>query len=162
MRAQRPGFTPGYGIASSDDGLLPWSWVEERLTAARNYWVTTTRADGRPHAAPVWGVWYDGAIVFSTDPASVKGASLAVRPDIVIHLESGDDVVICEGRVERLTDRAELEALNTVYRAKFGTGIDPDNPDHGVYRLAPSVVFAWREADFPTSATRFRPDGGDG
>lgn len=155
MRAERPGFTPGYGIAQDTDGLLDWSWAEERLMASRNYWVTTTRADGRPHAAPVWGYWHDGALVFSTDPSSVKGHALAARPDVVIHLESGDDVVICEGRVERVP-QSDLATVNELYSAKYDVGVDPDNPNHGVYRLRPAVVLAWREQDFPTSATRFR------
>ncbi|MEI6136703.1 MAG: pyridoxamine 5'-phosphate oxidase family protein [Chloroflexota bacterium] len=30
-----------------------------RLRTAMNYWIATTRPDGRPHAAPVWGVWLD-------------------------------------------------------------------------------------------------------
>ena len=51
----------GYGLggAPADGSALPWSDVVEWLTAARNYWVCTTRADGRPHAMPVWGLWMD-------------------------------------------------------------------------------------------------------
>ena len=162
VRRERPGFTPGYGISTSDDGLLDWTWATSRLVESRNYWVTSTRADGRPHAAPVWGIWHEDALVFSTDPRSAKGRHLVARPDVVVHLESGDEVVICEGRVELLTDRADLAAVNAVYTAKYGTGIDPDNPDHGVYRLHPMVAFAWREHDFPTSATRFTSRRADG
>ncbi len=75
----------------------------------RNYWVCTTRADGRPHAMPVWGLWLDDAVLFSTDPESVKARNLAARPDVVVHLESGDDVVVVDGRAERLTG-SELPA----------------------------------------------------
>ena len=34
---------PGYGVqpATEGTGLLPWSWAEERLTAAHEYWVAT-------------------------------------------------------------------------------------------------------------------------
>ena len=39
--------------------LLPWSWALDRLSQARNYWIATTRADGRPHSRPVWGVLVD-------------------------------------------------------------------------------------------------------
>lgn len=47
--------------------LLPWSWATERLVAARNYWIATTRANGRPHCRPVWGVWFEGVgLYFST------------------------------------------------------------------------------------------------
>src|SRR4051794_21455434 len=64
--AERPGFTPGYGISTDSAGLLDWGWAEERLTRSRNYWVCTMREDGRPHAAPVWGIWLDDAVLFSS------------------------------------------------------------------------------------------------
>jgi hypothetical protein len=39
---------------------LPFSHAEERLAKSRNYWICTTRPDGRPHSFPVWGFWLDG------------------------------------------------------------------------------------------------------
>src|SRR3954467_12923982 len=109
LRSERPSMPTGYGIATGDDGQLPWSWVERECTKSRNYWICTTRPDGRPHAMPVWGLWFDGALVFSTDPASTKGRNLAARPDVVVHLESGDDVVIVEGRVRELASSRLVE-----------------------------------------------------
>ncbi len=72
---------PGYGIAdaNSGSGLLPWNWAVERLQKARNYWISTTRPDGRPHAMPVWGVWYDNQFYFSTGRESRKARNLAVN-----------------------------------------------------------------------------------
>src|SRR4051794_25481300 len=88
----RPGFAPGYGIdGSSPEGMLPWSEVVARLEAARNYWICTTRPDGRPHASPVWGLWFEDEFVFSTGTDSRKGRNLAENPEVVVHLESGDD-----------------------------------------------------------------------
>jgi hypothetical protein len=145
----------GYGIGSGDDGQLPWSWAEQRLTASRNYWVCTTRADGRPHAMPVWGLWLDGAVLFSTDPDSVKGRNLAARPDVVVHLESGDETVVVEGRGERIAGTDLPESFVDDYDAKYGHRLDPSNPAFAFYRLRPARVLAWRESDFPTSATRF-------
>jgi hypothetical protein len=43
----------GYGIPESTSGTLPWSFVDEQMLTARNYWVVTVRPDGRPHAMPV-------------------------------------------------------------------------------------------------------------
>ena len=58
----RPSFTPGYGIdRSAVKGMLPWSFVIDRMNAARNYWIATATPDGRPHVAPVWGLWLDEA-----------------------------------------------------------------------------------------------------
>ena len=43
-----------------------------RLRAAMSYWIATTRPDGRPHAAPVWGVWLDDALWFGTMGQKVR------------------------------------------------------------------------------------------
>jgi hypothetical protein len=42
-------YAPGYSIPSNPRGMLPWSFVEERMTAARNYWVATVLPSGGPH-----------------------------------------------------------------------------------------------------------------
>jgi hypothetical protein len=146
----------GYGIASGEDGVLPWSWAEARLAASRNYWIVTADAGGRPHAMPVWGVWLDGAVWFSSDRASRKARNLAGKPGIVVHLESGDEVVIVEGSAEEVGDRDALEPFARAYEEKYGVGIDLDRPIGPVYRVRPLTVFGWREEDFPTSATRWR------
>src|SRR5579883_2552413 len=93
-QAERPGIDRAYGIQAGAEGLLPWHWAEERLIGSRNYWVCTTRPDGRPHAMPVWGVWSDGAFFFSTGADSVKGRNLAANPALTVHLESGDECVV--------------------------------------------------------------------
>jgi hypothetical protein len=73
-----------------------------------------------------------------------------------MHLESGDDVVVIEGIAEAPPDRDWLARVAAAYQAKYDTGIDPDNADHGMYVVRPTKVLAWREQDFPTSATRYR------
>jgi len=145
----------GYGIATSETGRLSWTWVAQRLAAARSYWVVTTRADGRPHAMPVWGVWLGEAVLFSTDPTSLKGRNLAARSDVVVHLDSGDEVVIIEGRAERLSEGDLPADFVDAYDAKYSERLDTSNPAFGFYRVRPERVLAWREVDFPTSATRF-------
>lgn len=147
--ASRPTFAPGYGVPSEPAGMLPWSWAEAQLEASRNYWIVSVRPDGSPHSAPVWGLWVDGAVVFSTSPDSRKGLNLARDPRLVINLESGDDVVILEGEVETrpLDDR-----LADLYEAKYDyrPGGEGD-----WYSLRPRVVYAWREQEYPRSVTRF-------
>lgn len=151
----RPRMPSGYGIEKTNEGQLPWSWAEERLISARNYWICTTRPDGRPHAMPVWGLWLNGALFFSTDPESQKGRNLARNPAIVVHLESGDDTVILEGAAERLAVAALPGSFADRYEAKynFRPGL---GENEGYYTLRPSIAHAWREQDFPTSATRWR------
>jgi hypothetical protein len=105
---------------------------------------------------PVWGVWLDGTLFFSTDPHSRKGRNLAANPEAVIHLESGDDVVILEGRVVKITDVSLLEKADAAYYNKYQFHLAGDLAAPGlVYQLRPRTAFAWLESSFPTSATRW-------
>ncbi len=152
----RPRAPAAYGIARGSKGRLPWSWADERLAASRNYWIVTASEEARPHAMPEWGLWLDGAVWFSTDRASRKGRNIRANPDIVIHLESGDEAVIVEGTAEEVTDRAALEPFVDAYEEKYGFRMDLDQPIGLVYRLRPRTALGWAEEDFPTSATRWR------
>ena len=148
-RAEAPRMPRGYGVPTDGSGgeLLPWSWAEEQLTEARNYWICSTRADGRPHAVPVWGVWFDGAVWFGTNPSSTKGRNMARDPRIVVHLESGDGVVILEGEVE-LPDVLP-ERVAEAYEQKYGHRVER------LFALRPRVAQTWTEQDFARNATRW-------
>ncbi len=154
--------TEAYMIGATADGPLAWDHVEERLEGSRNYWIVTTRRDSRPHAAPVWGVWVEGSLYFGTSRGSVKGRNLARRPDLVVHLESGDDVVILEGAVEEVSDRASFDAIDAAYRAKYGMGVDQAGDDgtgdDGAvwYVVRIEAAHAWLESDFLETANRWR------
>ena len=151
----RPQMPEAYGIGadgSSAGELLPWSKVEEWLLVSRNYWVCTTRSDGRPHAKPVWGIWMEGMVVFSTAPASVTGRNLRRDPRLAIHLESGDEVAILEGEVGRLADDL-LERYADAYEAKYD--YRPPPTGEPPWALGPEKVLSWIEADFPSTATRW-------
>jgi len=144
---------PGYGIPASTEGLLPWSHVTERLERTRNYWVATARPDGRPHAVPVWGVWVGGILYFGGGPETRWSRTLAENPQVAVHLESGEDVAIVEGVVERITDPADprVARIDDAYEAKY-------RMRHGApfWVLRPRVAFAW--SSFPDNATRWTFD----
>lgn len=146
-----------YGISKKKEGLIEWQWVRDEMLKSRNYWICTTRADGRPHAAPVWGVAMDDIVYFGTGKSSVKAQNIARNPEIVLHLESGDNCVIVEGRVEVTTDMAIAEKLSPLYGAKY----KPFAPsaqelvDGGLFYVQPSLVMAWKESDFPNTATKW-------
>ena len=78
--ATRP-YMPGYGVqpATAGRGLLPWSWAEQRLIRAHDYWLATVTPDGAPHLMPVWAVWHTGALWFSSSNGSPKARNLAGR-----------------------------------------------------------------------------------
>ena len=74
-RATRP-YMPGYGLLGPTEGsgLLSWQWAHDRLVASHDYWLASSRPDGRPHLMPVWGVWDGTALFFSSANGSRKGA----------------------------------------------------------------------------------------
>jgi hypothetical protein len=147
---------PSYGVDRNVTGdILPWDAVATRLVEARNYWVCTTRPDGRPHAMPVWGLWFEGAFWFATDAASRKARNLAGNPEAVVHLESGDEVTVLEGICETEGEPEVLSRFAAAYRAKYAIDLDFVAMGAAVYRLRLRRAFAWREQDFPTSATRW-------
>jgi len=154
--ASRPLMAEGYGIAPATEGkLLPWQWVEAQMTVSRNYWVGTVDANGRPHIMPVWGMWFEGAFYFGTDTKSRKARNLTGNPNIVVHLESGDEVVSLEGSAEKVTDPDFLNRFADAYKVKYEFRPDLNDDTTVTYTLAPRVVFAWMEANFPQTATRW-------
>ncbi|MGH2671093.1 MAG: pyridoxamine 5'-phosphate oxidase family protein [bacterium] len=145
-----------YGACGTTRGkFLPWSWLSERMWRAHNYWVSTTRPDGRPHVMPVWGVWVEDRFYFSTDPNSRKGRNLAANPALAVHLGSGDEAVILEGVAREVTERSQRASVDDAYFAKYGMRLTGMPGPVGLYALELRTAFAWREKDFPASATRW-------
>jgi general stress protein 26 len=154
IHAGRPNI-PGYGIVGEKEGagLLPWSWAEERLSGAHNYWLATTRPDTRPHVMPVWGLWWEGAFYFSTGDNTVKARNLAANPYCVVCPDLGAEAVILEGAVELIHASPGLERLWEAYRKKY----DWDVKGSPFYAVRPRTVFGFIEKDqlFTKTATRW-------
>lgn len=164
-RASRPHFPEGYGTPPGDEGLLPWSHVEQRMRAAKNYWVCTARLDGQPHATPVWGVWVDGKLYCDGSPQTRRGRDIAANPKAAVHLEDGDQAVILEGEAHILSAAPPPELalrISQAYCAKyapFGYTPAPDSWDAGgLFVFTPRLAFAWTR--FPDDTTRWMLDSG--
>jgi pyridoxine/pyridoxamine 5'-phosphate oxidase len=149
---RRPEFSGQYGIHEAPEGMLDWAWADERLARSRNYWIVTSDEDGRPRAMPVWGIWFEDAVVFGTNPRSRKGRNLERDPRVLVHLESGDEAVILEGEVEPITP---THAVADAFKAKYDWRPDPKEDAADWYRLRPKLAQAWLETDYAKSATRF-------
>lgn len=152
----RPTFAQSYGIKPDGKGLINWNDVCTRLAKAHNYWVATSRPDGRPHSMPIWGVWLDGALVFGTDRNSRKARNLQRQPDAIVHLESGDDAVILECVAREITDPAEIATIDALYVKKYKMKLTDAPGVPYIVAMKPRVAFAWQERDFPVSATRWK------
>ena len=151
-----PQVPPLYGMKSPHK-FLPFTHAEDRLTKSRNYWICTTRPDGRPHSIPVWGFWVEGALYFGTARSTRKACNLAHNPAISVHLESGDDVVILEGIAQEVNifDKSTGQKLDAASRAKYKMPLMVV-PEAVFYCVRPRVVLAWTESDFPINATRWQ------
>lgn len=109
----------------SDPGTQPTTWAAacDVLETAQISWISTVRADGRPHVTPLVAVWLDGVLHFSTGSAEQKGVNLTANRNVVLTTGSntwdrGLDVMV-EGEARRVTDRAVLERLAAAWRAKW-------------------------------------------
>ncbi|MEU8636161.1 pyridoxamine 5'-phosphate oxidase family protein [Amycolatopsis sp. NPDC048633] len=109
----------------SDPGTEATAWAEtvQALEAAQISWLTTVRADGRPHVTPLVAIWLDGALHFSTGETEQKYLNLLANPNVVLTTgrDSWDDAldVMVEGVAERVTGRAKLARLAEAWLAKW-------------------------------------------
>jgi general stress protein 26 len=144
-----------------------WEDVEAALEQAQLYWITTVRADGRPHVTPLIGVLHDGAMHFSTGEREQKFRNLEGNRRVALTTGrnewAGLDVVV-EGSAERIAGRQRLQALADAVEAKYGSVWHSDvHGDEGfesvgglaaVFRIAAVKVIAF--AKDPFAQTTFR------
>jgi general stress protein 26 len=102
----------------------PWEDAERALKDAELYWITTVRADGRPHVTPLIGIWFEGAMHFTTGLEEQKGRNLGGNPNVALTTGTntwaqGLDVVV-EGAAVRVTDGATLQRLAAAIEDKYG------------------------------------------
>ncbi len=157
-QVERPHW-PEYGVDGAQKAdMMDWSWAEEALEKSRNYWINSTRADGRPHAMPVWGLWYEGQLFFGSGRKSVKSRNLLADPRAVVHLESGDNVVILEGTMAEITDPKQYIDIFKQYAKKYTEYEPPDHvdPQQVLFVFSPITALAWTEQSYPRSVTRWR------
>src|SRR5215831_20934963 len=91
----------------------PWDQTRQALESAELFWVTTIRADGRPHVTPLVAVWLDDAIHFCTGATEQKAVNLSRNSHVILttgckHWDTGIDVMV-EGDAVQLTDNNALE-----------------------------------------------------
>jgi nitroimidazol reductase NimA-like FMN-containing flavoprotein (pyridoxamine 5'-phosphate oxidase superfamily) len=151
---------PGYGLPKSSKGLLPWKWAEDRLAKSRQYWIATTRPDGRPHVMVVWALWMNGVLYFSTGKESRKARNLAKNPHCTMCNERADEAVILEGTVSVERDLATIRKFIPLYEKKYKwkLGEMGDNMlelKDPVFCLHPKTAFGFWEKKFSTTATRW-------
>jgi hypothetical protein len=145
----------------------PWADVAAALERAEVYWITTVRADGRPHVTPLIGVAHEGMMHFCTGPREQKARNLEHSPNVALTTGTntwahGLDVVV-EGTAVPIIDGDTLQRIADAYEAKYGSvwhfdvgdGVFGEG-DHvaAVFRIEPAKVMAF--AKDPHGQTTFR------
>lgn len=160
-------------FSAPDAQPTPWPEGRDRLEAAELYWITTVRADGRPHVTPLIGVWQDGALHFCTGGHEQKARNIEGNSRVILTTGSNEwnhglDVVL-EGEARRLEDEQALRRLAEAYVEKYGEAWRFDVRDGAfvhsgssvalVFRVAPEKVLGFRKGDFAQTRWRFRAAG---
>jgi hypothetical protein len=156
--AARP-HMPGYGIDGDHQGLLPWSWAQERLERSHDYWLATTWPDGKPHVMPVWGVFFDTEIWFSTSRSSRKASNLFVHPRVTVTTDNPAEPVIIDGVANHVTDLRLITRFAAAMDTKYhgNSGVEFYGSDvNACFRVQPETIFALSTDDFTGSPTRWR------
>jgi general stress protein 26 len=155
----------------SGPGTRATSWEETRsiLEGAQLFWITTVRADGRPHVAPLVAVWLGDAIYFCTGPAEQKAVNLRGNARVILTTgcntwDNGVDVVV-EGEAVRVTDAALLKRLAEQWALKWDGRWRWEVHDDGfrhpgggaalVYAIAPAKILAFAKGHFSLTRHRF-------
>jgi hypothetical protein len=156
-------------FSDPEAGPTPFSEVAGILEQAELYWLTTVRADGRPHVTPLIGVFHDGAMHICTGMREQKARNLEHSPLVAITTGTntwaeGLDVVV-EGTAVRITDNDELQRLADAYEAKYGSvwhfdvgdgafGTDGHDPGY-VFRIEPAKTLAFAKEPHGQTSYRF-------
>ncbi len=154
----------------SSDGVTAtgWAQAQAQLAEAELYWLSTVRADGRPHVTPLLAVWLDDAPYFCTGPTEQKARNLSGNPWCALTTgcnawNEGLDLVV-EGEAVPVSDEALLRRLAEAYERKYGADWHFDVRDGAfegpggralVYQVAPATVFAFGKGSFSQTRWRF-------
>jgi general stress protein 26 len=152
----------------SDPHAVATGWEETRrmLATAELFWLSTVRADGRPHVTPVVAVWLDGAIHFSTGAEEQKAVNLRGNPHVILTTgcntwNEGLNVVV-EGDAVQVTDDDVLKRLASAWTTKWDGrwqfqvrdgAFQAEDGAALVFSVTPTRVFAFANGD-PYGHTR--------
>jgi general stress protein 26 len=153
------------GFSEPSATAVPWADVEKVLATAEIFWISTVRADGRPHVTPLPCVWDADTLYFCAGDKEQKTVNLRANPHVALStgtdkLHAGLDVV-AEGVASRVTDHDRLVELAALWKARhdwdYKVGVDSYDDGAGhlglVFGVAPVKVLAFGKN--PHSQTRY-------
>ena len=151
LKRERASLPQGYVAADAEAELLPWSYVDDRMAAARHYWLCTVSSGGAPHSRPVGGMWLDGKLYLGGSPQSKWARNLLENPRVCLNLSEvegeADQTVILHGRIEvRRADHELGTRLVAASNEKYPYEQTVEQYEGEIIlELVPETVFAWTE-----------------
>lgn len=143
----------GYKMPETNESLVSWEFVSEQMLHSRHYWITTVSKNGRPHAVPVWGIWYENRFHFEGGLHTAWGQNILRTPQIAVHLPSAHQVVIVEGTAHIIQDDAiDIDTWNML-DSTFQNKYEVDKGSPYIY-VMPQKVLAW-DGEGLTTMTRW-------
>lgn len=156
-KISRPTLPKGY--ADNPASYVDWEWVAEQMTVSENYWLSSTRPDGRPHVVPRWGAFIDNKLFYDGSPETLHSRNIMKNHHVSLHLEDGYKVVIMEGTSKPAGKPSpefakQLSVAITKKYADQGYSPEPTQWDEGgLYVFTPRQCLAW--TSFYENPTKF-------
>lgn len=149
-KPKRPLIPEDYNISEEEEGIATWEDVNRWMEESKNYWLSTTKSDNKPHSRPIWGIWIDNYFYFGGGATTKTVRNLLERNNISVHTESAENVVIIEGYTERFDD----DKLNHILGLEYEKRYDVFHPPP-FWRVVPEVVYAWSMDDYAKTPAKF-------
>ena len=132
----------GYKMPETSENLVSWGFVSEQMAQSRHYWISTVFPDKRPHAVPVWGIWYENRFHFEGGMQTAWGKNILKNPYIAVHLPSADKVVTIEGTAHLIEDNEIDDETWHILDSTFQRKYQVDKGSPYIY-VKPRRVLAW-------------------
>jgi hypothetical protein len=155
--------------SESNATAITWDETERAIESAELFWLTTVRADGRPHVTPLVAVWADGQLHFTTGSNEQKSANLRANSNVILTTgrndwQGGIDIVL-EGKAREGAKERVLDDVSQAFRVKWdgrweyeardGKFFHPDGFEVQLFSVTPTKVLAFAKGPFGHTAHKF-------
>lgn len=148
--------------------VTPWKEAAEHLKKAPQYWLATVDPDGQPHVMPVFGVWVNGTLYFTSSPKARKAKNIEQNSHCTMSVSVDEYDLMVEGDAVRITDEGTMKQVAEAYAAKYDWPITPRDgaydapygaptagpPPYQLYEVRITKAFGFHTAE-PHTATRW-------
>jgi general stress protein 26 len=140
---------------------MTWTEIAKRLEDPENFWLVTVSPAGSPHTVPVWGAVDGETLYLYSERTTVKARNIAANPEVVVHLESGANVLIVYGDAVELTVARAADSACAAFARKYTAPsqvewLPTSDPGTILWRLEPRSAQAWQLDDMDDSQRRWK------